>query len=90
MRETKFATYLENEKRPTYIRELEIGLAPSIGAPTELKLGLSEKHTKFEKNLPHGFDKSADLLSNRQNHAEDFSKLCVSQKVQTLQDKICT
>ena len=24
-----------------------------------LKFGLYEKHTKFEKNLPHGFDKSA-------------------------------
>ena len=42
-----------------------------------LKFGLSEKHTKFEKNLPHGFDKSADLLSKRQNHEEDFFKLCV-------------
>ena len=37
-----------------------------------LKFGLSEKHTKFEKNLPHGFDKSADLLSKRQNPEEDF------------------
>ena len=27
-----------------------------------LKFGLSEKHTKFEKNLPNGFEKSADLL----------------------------
>ena len=26
------------------------------------KVLLSEKHTKFEKNLPHGFDKSAYLL----------------------------
>ena len=42
-----------------------------------VKFGLSEKHTKFEKNLPHGFDKSADLLSKRQNHEEDFFKLCV-------------
>ena len=42
-----------------------------------LKFGLSEKHTKFEKNLPHGFDKSADLLSKRQKHEEDFLKLCV-------------
>ena len=32
------------------------------------KFGLSEKHSKFEKNLPHGFDKSADLLSKHQNH----------------------
>ena len=42
-----------------------------------LKFGLSEKHTQFEKNLHHGFDKSADLLSNRHNHEEDFFKLCV-------------
>ena len=42
-----------------------------------LKFGLSEKHTKFEKNLPHSFDKLADLLSKRQNHEEDFFKLCV-------------
>ena len=42
-----------------------------------LKFGLSEKHTKFEKNLPHDFDKSAELLSKRQNHEEDFFKLCV-------------
>ena len=27
------------------------------------KFGLSEKRTKFGKNLPHGFDKSADLLN---------------------------
>ena len=38
-----------------------------------IKFGLSEKHTKFEKNLPHDFDKLADLLSTRQNH----EKLCV-------------
>jgi hypothetical protein len=30
-----------------------------------LKFGLSEKHSKFEKNLPRGFDKSADLLAFR-------------------------
>ena len=42
-----------------------------------LKFGLSEKYTKFEKNLPHGFGKSADLLSKRQNHEEEFFKLCV-------------
>ena len=39
-----------------------------------LKSRLSEKHTKFEKNLPHGFDKSADLLSKRQNHEEEYFK----------------
>ena len=46
-----------------------------------IKFGLSEKHTKFEKNLPRGFDKSADLLRKRKNHEEDFFKLCVFQKV---------
>ena len=43
----------------------------------KLKFGLSEKHTRFEKNLYHGFDKSADLLSKRQNHEGDFFKICV-------------
>ena len=38
----------------------------------QVQFGLSEKHTKFEKNLPHGFDKLADLLSKRQKHDEDF------------------
>ena len=42
-----------------------------------LKFGLFEKHTKFEKILPHGFDKSPDLLSKRQNHEEEFLKFCV-------------
>ena len=50
---------------------------PEINKQNRVKFGLSEKHTKFEKNLPHGFDKSADLLSKRQNHEEDFFKLCV-------------
>ena len=35
-----------------------------------LKFGLSEKHTKFEKNLPRDFDKSADLIRKLQNHEE--------------------
>ena len=49
------------------------------------KFGLSEKRTKFEKNLPHGFDKSADLLSKSQNHEEDFFQImCASQKVRIL------
>ena len=40
---------------------------------------------KIWKNLPHSFDKSADLLSKRQNHEEDFFQImCTSQKVQTL------
>ena len=44
---------------------------------SRVKFGLSEKHTKFEKNLPHGFDKSADLLGTHQNYEKDFFKLCV-------------
>ena len=39
---------------------------------------------KIWKNLPHGFDKSADLLSKRQNHEKIFQIICASQKVQTL------
>ena len=42
-----------------------------------LKFGISEKHTNFEKNLPHGVDKSADLLSTHQNREENFFKLRV-------------
>ena len=49
-----------------------------------VKFGFSEKRTKFEKNLPYSFDKSADLLSKCQNHKEDFFKLCASQEVRTL------
>ena len=41
-----------------------------------VKLGISERKKKL-KNLPHGFDKSADLLSKCQNREEDFFKLCV-------------
>ena len=55
-----------------------------------LKFGLSEKHKKFEKNLPYGLDKSADLLSKRQNHDKDFFQIMfASQKVRTLELKIC-
>ena len=51
----------------------------------QIKFGHSEKHTKFEKNLPHGFDKSADLLSKCQNLEGDFFQIiCASQKVRTL------
>ena len=50
-----------------------------------LKFELSEKHTKLKKNLPHGFDKSVDLLIKRQNNEEDFFQImCASQKVRTL------
>ena len=41
------------------------------------KVRTSWETHKIWKNLPHGFDKSADLLSKRQNHEEDFFKLCV-------------
>ena len=33
---------------------------------------------KIWKNVPHGFDKSADLLSTRQNHEEDFVRFSLS------------
>ena len=45
-----------------------------------VKFGLSGKHTKFEKNLSRGFEKSADLLSKCQNHEEDiFKYVCFSE-----------
>ena len=53
-----------------------------------VKLGLSEKHTRFEKNLPHGFDKSADLLSKWQNHEEDFSNYVCFSKSSNFKAKI--
>ena len=44
-----------------------------------LKFGLSEKK-KLKKNLPNGFEKSADLLSKCQNHEEDiFKYVCFSE-----------
>ena len=49
---------------------------PSFQLLKLIKFGLSEKHTKFEKNLPYGFDKSADLLSKRQTHKEDGANFC--------------
>ena len=57
------------------------------GVLASLKFGNSEKHTKFEKNLSHGFDNSVDLLSKCQNHEEDFSKLCVLLKKSELYEK---
>ena len=39
---------------------------------------------KIWKNLPYGFDKSADLLSKYQNHKADFFKLCVLFKMSEL------
>ena len=50
----------------------------------EIKFELYEKHTKFEKKFPHGFDKSADLLSNFKTMRKIFFKLCVLFKVQNL------
>ena len=52
-----------------------------------LKFGLSEKHTKFEKNLPRGFEKSANLRK-RQKHEDFFFKLCVLLKKSELYLKI--
>ena len=49
-----------------------------------VKFGLSVKHTKFEKNLPHGFDKSADLLRTSKPWGRFFQIMCASQKVRTL------
>ena len=43
--------------------------AITIKKLAKLKFGLSEKRTNF--------DKSADLLSKRQNHKADLFKLCV-------------
>ena len=57
----KFYTHLQKKKYQT----------------VTVKFRLSEKHTKFEKNLPRSFDKSADLLSKRQKHKEEFFKLCI-------------
>ena len=52
-----------------FISQTGLAVSPSIKfISNNTKLGLSEKHTKFGKKNPHGFDKSADLLSKRQNH----------------------
>ena len=40
-----------------------------------IKLGLSEKDTKFEKNLPHGFD--VYCLSKCTKHEEDCANFCL-------------
>ena len=66
---------------PRYEKEpkmFKISINPGI---PNIKFGLFEKHSKFEKNLPYGFDKLADLFSKRQNHEEDFFKLCVILKM---------
>ena len=48
-------------------------------SPFEIKVRTFWEALKIWKNLPHGFDKSADLLSKRQNHEEDFSNyVCFS------------
>ena len=41
------------------------------------KVRTSWETHKIWKNLPHGFVKSADLLSKRQNHEDDFLKFRV-------------
>ena len=82
-----FCQFLQNHL--AFVIKIQIithqNLIEQASKPNIIKLGLSRKHTKFEKNLPHGFDKSADLLSKRQNHEEDFFQIiCASQKVRTL------
>ena len=52
-------------------------MSTPLKRPRPQLFGLSEKQTKFEENLPRGFDKSADLLSKCQNHEEDIFKLRV-------------
>ena len=42
----------------------------------------------YYKNLPHGFYKSADVLSKRQKHEEDVFKLCVLLKKSELYHSI--
>ena len=49
----------------------------NVNESFDVKFGLSEKHKKFEINLPYGFDKSDDLLDKHQNHEDFFFKLCV-------------
>ena len=49
-----------------------------------VKFGLFEKHKNLKK-FPHGFDKSADLLSKRQTMRKIFFQIiCASQKVRSL------
>ena len=55
---------------------------------TFVNFRLSEKHTKLEKNLRHGFDKSADLLSKHQIDEEVFFKSCVLLKMSELYEKL--
>ena len=62
---------------PQYEKEpkmFKITINPGV---PNIKFGLFEKHSKFQLNLSYGFDKSADLLRKRQNHKEDFFKICV-------------
>ena len=48
------------------------------------------KTHKIWKNLPRGFDKSADLLSKCQNHEEDFfsNYVCFSKSPNFKQNEI--
>ena len=76
MRETKFATYLENEKRPKYIRELEIGLAPSIGAPAELQDKICNNISGIEKKIRFHVTLKSKFLSGFQFSL--MQKLCIA------------
>ena len=52
-----------------------------IMRPNALKFGISEKHTKFEKNLPYSL---YIYLSNVQTRGRFSQMMCASQKVRTL------
>ena len=51
----------------------------------QVKFGLSEKHTKFDKMF---FMDLTNQLSKHQNHKEDFFKLCVLLKKSEFYGKV--
>ena len=58
------------------VKITQSNLGRSNATPIELVWTFWETN-KIWKNLPHSFDKSADLLIKRQNHEGDFFKLCL-------------
>ena len=62
-------------------------LPPHFYYMHEIKVRCFWETHKIKKNLPHGFDKPADLLSKYQNHEEDFFKVCVLLKKSDLYKK---
>ena len=66
------------------VKITQSNLGRSNATPIELVWTFWETN-KIWKNLPHSFDKSADLLIKRQNHEGDFFQIMfASQKVQFL------